>query len=94
MALKKNRKKDKKNFWSHRVKTVSTYPPPGTFNRDAETVARVMASKKVSPKDIGSGIRMIQFYINRAGQGLPAAQKRELEKAKRVLQAMLKHKQR
>jgi hypothetical protein len=28
-----------------------------------------MASKKVSPKGIGSGIRMIQFFINRAGKG-------------------------
>jgi tRNA(adenine34) deaminase len=45
-----------------------------------------MASKKVSPKGIGSGIRMIQFFINRAGKGLPAKRKRELEKAKKLLQ--------
>jgi hypothetical protein len=29
---------------------------------------------------------MIQFFINRAGKGLSAARKRELEKAKRLLQ--------
>jgi tRNA(adenine34) deaminase len=45
-----------------------------------------MASKKVSPKGIGSGIRMIQFFINRAGKNLPASRRRELEKAKRILQ--------
>jgi tRNA(adenine34) deaminase len=46
----------------------------------------MMASKKVSPKGIGSGIRMIQFFINRAGKSLSAARKCELEKAKRILQ--------
>jgi tRNA(adenine34) deaminase len=69
------------------VKTVSTFPPEGTFTKDAKTIARVMASKKVNPKGIGSGIRMIQFFINRAGKTLPAKQKRELEKAKQILQA-------
>ena len=77
------------NKWSHQVKTVSTFPPEGTFTKDAKTIARVMASKKVSPKGLGSGIRMIQFFINRAGRALPAARKRELEKAKRILQAKL-----
>jgi tRNA(adenine34) deaminase len=72
--------------WVAKVKTVSTFPPRETFNQEAETVAKVMASKKVSPKGIGSGIRMIQYFINRAGKNLPAARKRELEKAKRILQ--------
>jgi hypothetical protein len=72
--------------WVAGVKTVSTFPPGDTFNQDAETVARTMASKKVSPKGIGSGIRMIQYFINRAGKNLSATRKRELEKAKRILQ--------
>lgn len=72
--------------WVREVKTVSTFPPPGLFTRDAETIARVMATKKVSPKGIGSGIRMVQFFINRAGRNLPARQRRELERAKRLLQ--------
>jgi tRNA(adenine34) deaminase len=75
-----------KNRWVREVKTDSTHPPEGLFARDAETIARVMASKKVSPKGIGSGIRMLQFFINRAGMGLPPGRKRELEKAKRILQ--------
>ena len=41
-----------------------------------------MASKKVSPKGVGSGIRMITMYINRAGKKIDPAQKKELEKAK------------
>ena len=76
-----------KKKWVRGVKTVSTNPPKTLFTKKAETIARNMASKKVSPKGIGSGIRMIQFFINRAGKDLPAARKRELEKAKRILQA-------
>ena len=73
--------------WVGTVKTVSTFPPGGLFAKDAETIARAMASKRVSPKGIGSGIRMIQFFINRAGKNLSPARRRELEKAKRLLQA-------
>ena len=79
--------------WVRGVKTVSTYPPEGLFTKDAATIARVMASKKVSPKGIGSGVRMIQFFINRAGKGLPPARKRELEKAKRMLQEKARKRQ-
>jgi hypothetical protein len=72
--------------WVRKVATVSTFPPPGLFNRDAETIARVMATKKVSPRGIGSGIRMIQFFIDRAGKHLPARRRRELERGERILQ--------
>ena len=82
-----------KKKWVRSVKTVSTSPPRSLFTKDAEAIARSMASKKVSPKGIGSGIRMIQFFINRAGKSLPAGRKRELEKAKRILQAKLKNKE-
>jgi tRNA(adenine34) deaminase len=83
----------RKRRWSAEVRTVSTYPPPGLFTRDAETIARVMASPEVSPKGLGSGIRMVQFFINRAGRNLPARQRRELERAKRLLQARRRQEQ-
>jgi tRNA(adenine34) deaminase len=50
-----------------------------------------MSSKEVSPNGIGSGIRMIQFYINRAGKNLPPSRKEELEKAKEILRKKLKN---
>jgi hypothetical protein len=75
-----------KKRWVREVKTVSTFPPQGLFTKDAETIARVMASKRVSPKGIGSGIRMIQYFINRAGKNLAPGRKRKLEKAKQILQ--------
>jgi tRNA(adenine34) deaminase len=74
--------------WSSKVKTVSTFPLKDAFTQDAETLAKTMASKKVSPKGLGSAVRMVQFFINRAGKSLPQSRKRELEKAKRILQDM------
>lgn len=76
----------KSRRWSGKVKTVSTYPPPGTFNKPADQVARIMARKSVSPRGLGSAIRMVQFFINRAGKNLSASQRKELEKAKHILQ--------
>jgi hypothetical protein len=73
--------------WSQNIETVSTFPPAGTFTKPAREVARVMASKKVSPGGLGSAIRMVQMFINRAGKGLTPARKKELEEAKRILQA-------
>jgi len=67
-------------------KTVSTDPPKDLFTKDAQTIAKTMAKKGVSPKGIGSGIRMIQYFINRAGKNLSVTRKRELEKAKAILQ--------
>ena len=72
--------------WVGKVKTVSTAPPKDLFTKDARTVAQTLARKSVSPKGIGSGIRMIQYFINRGGKNLPATRKRELEKAKKILQ--------
>jgi len=71
--------------WVGNVKTVSTYPPEGLFTKDANTIARQPASKKVSPKGPASGMRMLTFYINRAGHGLSASRRVELEKAKKIL---------
>lgn len=78
-------KKANNRRWIAKVKTVSTYPPPGLFTKDAATIARTLASKKVSPKGPGSGMRMLTYFINRAGKGLTAERRAELEKAKRLL---------
>ncbi len=83
-----------KKRWVHKVKTVSTFPPQKVFTKDAKTIAKTMASKKVSPKGVGSGIRMIQYFINRAGKGLSPTRKRELEKAKKILQEKAREKNR
>ncbi len=79
-------KKAKKKRWVREVQTVSTFPPEGTFTKDAETIAEIMARKDVSPKGLGSAIRMVQYFINRGGKGLSDERRRELEKAKKLLQ--------
>ncbi|HVO59672.1 MAG TPA: DUF3175 domain-containing protein [Terriglobales bacterium] len=71
--------------WVARVNTESTFPPEGLFKKNAATIARTLASRKVSPKGPGSGMRMLTYFINRAGQGLTAARRKELEKAKQLL---------
>ena len=75
----------KSRRWSASVTSDSTHPPEGLFNKDAATIARTLASKKVSPKGPGSGMRMLSFYINRAGENLSASRRKELEKAKELL---------
>jgi Protein of unknown function (DUF3175) len=89
---RKLHKKGSDNRWSGKVKTVSTFPPEGLYTKDAETIARIMTTKKVSPKGIGSAIRMVQFFINRAAKKLPAARRKELEKVKDILRSRWKPK--
>ena len=79
-----------KKSWVATVKTDSTHPPAGLFNRSAATIARTLASRKVSPKGPGSGMRMLTYYINRAGRGLSATRRRELERAKAILSRRIK----
>jgi hypothetical protein len=71
--------------WSASVDTDSTRPRSGLFNRDAKTIARELASRKVSPKGPSSGMRMLTFYINRAGKNLPLERLKVLENAKHLL---------
>ena len=76
--------------WSGRIKTDSTQPSEGFFTKDPETIARSLASKKVSPKGPASGMRMLTFFINRAGKNLSATRKAKLEKAKVLLSERVK----
>ena len=76
--------------WSGKVTTESTYPPEGLFKKNPETIARALASKKVSPKGPGSGMRMLTFFINRAGKNLSASRKAALQRAKELLSERIK----
>jgi Protein of unknown function (DUF3175) len=87
--VKKNKKatvkpKSRKR-WAATVTTDSTHPDPGLFKKSAPAIARALASKKVSPKGPASGMRMLTYFINRAGRNLTAARRAELEKAKELL---------
>ncbi len=75
--------------WVSSVKTDSTHPPSGLFTKSAATIARTLASKKVSPKGPASGMRMLTYFINRAGRGLSAERRAELQRAKGMLSARI-----
>jgi tRNA(adenine34) deaminase len=79
MAVRKQKR------WVAAVKTDSTHPPEDLFNKSAATIARSLGSKRVSPKGPASGLRMLTYFINRAGKGLSADRRAELEKAKTML---------
>ena len=79
----------KKRRWVAKVTTDSTHPPRGLFTKSATTIARTLATKKVSPKGIGSGMRMLTYFINRAGRGLSPQRRAELNKAKTLLSRRL-----
>jgi Protein of unknown function (DUF3175) len=75
--------KQEENAMAFKVKTEST--PPGLFTKNAETIARTLASKRVSPKGPVSGMRMLTYFINRAGRELSAERRVELNRAKALL---------
>jgi hypothetical protein len=55
------------------------------MGRPVETRFAIIGRQKVSPQGTGSGIRVIQYFINRGGKRLSAVRKRELQKAKHIL---------
>jgi tRNA(adenine34) deaminase len=77
--------------WSAKVHTDSTYPPEGLFKKSAAVIARTLASPEVSSKGPSSGMRILSFYINRAGRNLKPKQRDELQKAKELLHKKVEH---
>jgi tRNA(adenine34) deaminase len=93
MGAKTTRKKTSRKSthrWVASVKTDSTHPPEGLFNKDAATIARTLASAKVSPKGATSGLRMLTYFINRAGKGLTQEHRSTLQRAKEMLSSRIK----
>jgi Protein of unknown function (DUF3175) len=86
LIMTSSKKKTTTRKWSRDIKTASTFPPPGTFTKPGKEIARIMASKEVSPAGLGSAIKMVQMFINRSGKKLSASRRKELEKAKKILQ--------
>jgi hypothetical protein len=75
--------------WIAKVTTDSTHPAKGLFTKDAATIARSLASKRVSPKGPESGLKMLNYFINRGGKGLTVTRRRTLERAKAIMMQRL-----
>jgi hypothetical protein len=82
--------KSTRRRWSASVTTNSTKPPEGLFTKSAPVIARTLASKTVSPKGLTSGLRMLTFYINRAGKELTESRRKELQRAKDLLSSRIR----
>ena len=90
-----NRKKTKK-YWSAEVRRrsnaldlergVFTWSDPARIARSLQRSAEASARRKGTP--FQSAMSMLNFYINRAGKGLPASQRRILEQAKAALRRL------
>jgi hypothetical protein len=85
----KTKKAPAKKKWVASVKTDSTHPPEGLFTKSASTIAKTLASKEVSPKGPASGMRMLNYFINRAGKGLDPERHAVLERAKEMLSRII-----
>lgn len=85
-SIPRRRASGRRRLWVRTVTTASTSPPEGLFAKDAHAIARALASRRVSPKGATSGLRMLLFFINRAGRGLCRRRRVELLRAKRLLQ--------
>ena len=66
------------------MNTDSTHPPAGLFTRSASTIARTLASKRLTER-AASGMRMLTYFMNRARRGLNAERRAELGKARDML---------
>jgi len=75
--------------WSAKVTTDSTHPRKGLFLKSASTIAHELATTKVSPKGPASGMRMLTFYINRAGKNLGEDRVANLKRAKTILSEII-----
>lgn len=58
----------------------------GVFTMPAESIAESLASKEISPQGPSSGLRLLTFYMNYARKWLSPSRRRNLEKAKKLLE--------
>lgn len=78
--------KEEKKYWSKDVIPKWT-PPKGLFKENAKKIVDVLYKESDSLK---TAMSRLNFYINRAGKKLPEQDKKELEKAKKLLREKFK----
>jgi hypothetical protein len=71
---------------------VFTWADPKRIARSLKRSAESSKRRKSSPRQ--SAMSMLNFYLNRAGDNLPAARKRVLEKAKDELRELFERSKR
>jgi hypothetical protein len=72
------------------VKTDSIHSPAGLYTKGAHTIAAALASKQVSSKGPGSGMRMLIYFIKRARRNRSTRTRSELRGARVLLPDKIK----
>lgn len=75
-----------KNFFTGKSEKDATFFPKGTMAKSAEEIYKAGKNKKYAPGGLGSAIKWITYYLNRGGKGIDPEQRKELEKARDMLQ--------
>jgi len=60
--------------------------PTDLMHQEADTLTETMTANDLGPNGLGFGIRMIECYLNRTDKPLLPAHRRQLERAKLILQ--------
>lgn len=63
--------------------------PANLFAEPPEKIVEVLSSKEVFPQGVASGMRVLSFYISHSAKGISPTRRRNLEKAKRMLSALV-----
>lgn len=86
---------DKKKQWVAQVKKTSSAMdiPSGLFTKSPKAIAQglkraTLASTRTKGTKFQSAMSMLNFYINRAGKNLTAADRKQLEAAKEELRKL------
>ncbi len=69
-----------------KLKTASTFYPKGTMTKSAKKIYKVSMNPKYAPGGPGSAIKWLTYYMNRAGKKLKPRQRKNIKKARRMLQ--------
>jgi hypothetical protein len=82
-----------KNYFTGKKVRVATFYPKGTMTKNARTIYIISKNKCYAPGGEGSAIKWLTYYLNRGGKGIKSSQRKEIEKAKKMLQLdMIKNK--
>lgn len=71
------------------MKIPCAQPPVGLFTMSPEALAESLASRAISPQGPASGLRLLTFYLSHSAKRLSPSRLRSLEKAKKLLAALL-----
>jgi hypothetical protein len=74
------------NFFTGKKVKDATFFPEGTMSKSASEIVRIAKNKRYAPKGIGSAIRYLTYFLNRGGKGLSKTQKKNIERAREILQ--------